>query len=53
MRNDLIKKTDDKKIPYQFFAVTFIWAWLLWLPLVLAGAGILPIGEDLAKALKI
>jgi CAAX protease family protein len=53
MRNDLIEMTSSKNIPYQFFVVTFIWAWLLWLPLVLAGLGILPIGEDLAVALTI
>lgn len=31
------------KFPYQFFLVTFLWAWICWLPLVLAGIGILPI----------
>lgn len=37
---------------YQFFVVTFIWSWLIWLPLVLAGAGILPLGKDLLSALS-
>ena len=32
--------------PYRFFVVTFIWSWLIWLPLVLAGAGILPLKND-------
>ena len=40
------------KFPYQFFVVTFIWSWLLWLPLVLAGAGILPLGKDLLSTLS-
>lgn len=53
MRNDLAKKAKNNEIPYQFFAVTFVWAWLIWLPLVLAGAGILPIGDDLLSALTI
>jgi membrane protease YdiL (CAAX protease family) len=39
------------KFPYQFFVVTFLWSWLLWLPLVLAGAGIIPISKDLQSAL--
>ncbi len=30
--------------------VTFAWSWLIWLPLVLAGAGILPLGRDLLSA---
>ncbi len=41
------------KFPYQFFVVTFIWSWLIWLPLVLAGAGILPLGKDLQSTLSI
>ncbi len=41
------------KFPYQFFVVTFAWSWLLWLPLVLAGAGILPMGKDLQSILNI
>ena len=37
---------EDKRFPYRFFVVTFAWSWLIWLPLVLAGAGIVlvPIG---------
>ena len=53
MRNTLAEKAESKKIPYQFFVVTFIWAWVVWLPLVLAGAGILPLGDDLAVTLTI
>ena len=40
------------RFPYQFFAVTFVWSWLVWLPLVLAGAGIIPLGKDLLSALS-
>jgi membrane protease YdiL (CAAX protease family) len=39
--------------PYQFFVVTFLWSWLIWLPLVLAGADIMPMGKDLLNALSI
>ena len=41
------------KFPYQYFFVTFIWSWLIWLPLVLAGLGILPLGRDLVSALSL
>jgi len=37
--------------PWRFFAITFLWSWMLWLPLALAGAGILPIGKDLLAGL--
>ena len=35
------------RFPYQFFVVTFTWSWLIWLPLVLIGTGVLPLGKDL------
>jgi membrane protease YdiL (CAAX protease family) len=57
MQNDLVTKTRNRSakhsIPYQFFVVAFTWSWLLWLPLVLVGSGILPIGKDLLSALTI
>lgn len=37
---------NKRGFPYRFFVVTFIWSWLIWLPLVLAGAGILPLERD-------
>lgn len=40
------------RFPYQFFVVAFGWSWLIWLPLVLAGAGIIPLGKDLLSALS-
>ena len=39
------------KIPYQFFVVTFTWSWLIWLPLILIGNGILPLGKDLLASI--
>lgn len=40
------------KFPYRFFVVTFIWSWLLWLPLVLACVGVLPLGTDFATKMS-
>jgi len=42
---------EQARFPYQFFTVAFGWSWLIWLPLVLASAGILPLGKDLLSAL--
>lgn len=41
----------QERFPYEFFVVTFLWSWLIWLPLVLAGAGIFPLDKDLLSAL--
>jgi uncharacterized protein len=41
------------RFPYQFFVVTFAWSWLVWLPLVLAGAGLLPLSQNLVSALSL
>ncbi len=35
----------DNKVPIRFFTVTFLWSWLFWLPFVLAGAGIIDLGD--------
>ena len=43
----------QSRFPYRFFVVTFTWSWLIWLPLVLAGAGILPLEKDLVSALSV
>ena len=43
----------DRRFPYQFFVVTFAWSWLIWLPLVLAGAGIIPLGKNLLSVLTV
>lgn len=36
--------------PYRFFVVTFAWSWLIWLPLVLASSGVLPLDINLVRA---
>ena len=41
------------RFPYRFFVVTFAWSWLIWLPLVLAGAGIIPFGKHLLSAVTV
>ena len=45
--------TGEERFPYRFFVVTFVWSWLIWLPLALAGASIIPIGKDLLGALTV
>ena len=40
------------RFPYQFFVVAFVWSWLVWLPLVLAGAGIIPLDKNLLSGLS-
>lgn len=40
-------------IPLRFFVVTFLWSWLLWLPLVLAGFKIIPMTHDFLFAITI
>jgi uncharacterized protein len=42
-----------RRFPYQFLVVTFAWSWLIWLPLVLAGAGIIPLAKNLPGALSV
>ncbi len=44
---------EDRHFPYQFFVVTFAWSWLIWLPLVLAGTGIIPLVKNLPGALSV
>jgi len=42
-----------EKFPFRFFIVTFLWSWLIWLPLVLAGFGIISLGKELLTAITI
>jgi len=44
---------EESGFPYRFFVVTFGWSWLVWLPLVLAGAGVIPMGSGLPAALTV
>ena len=44
---------EDRHFPYQFFVVTVAWSWLIWLPLVLAGTGIIPLVKNLPGALSV
>ena len=44
---------EEGRFPYRFFVVTFAWSWLIWLPLVLAGAGIIPLGTHLLSAVTV
>src|SRR5665647_609760 len=44
---------EEGRFPYRFFVVTFAWSWLIWLPLVLAGAGVFPLGKGLLAGLTV
>lgn len=41
------------QFPYAFFVVAFFWSWLIWLPLVLAGFGCLPLEEELLQKISV
>jgi uncharacterized protein len=42
---------ENETFPYRYFVVTFLWTWIFWLPLALAGLGILPLGAALVRNL--
>jgi uncharacterized protein len=42
-----------ERFPYRYFVVTFIWSWLIWLPLVLAGLGVLPAAGGFLEAARL
>jgi len=44
---------EKEKFPLRFFIVTFLWSWLIWLPLVLAGFKIIPITKELLTSITI
>jgi len=46
-----MSSNDNEKFPYRYFVVTFLWTWIFWLPLALAGLGILPLGADTVQNL--
>jgi uncharacterized protein len=41
----------NEGIPLRFFIVTFLWSWLIWMPLVLAGFGVLNIDKNLLSVI--
>jgi uncharacterized protein len=41
------------RVPLRFFVVTFAWSWIIWTPLVLAGLGVIDLGEDLRTLLPL
>lgn len=42
-----------ERIPIRFFIITFAWSWILWLPLVLCGFGIIPLSKDIFAAITV
>lgn len=44
---------DTDRFLIRFFFMTFIWSWILWCPLVLAGFGIISIPTKVLKSLNI
>jgi len=44
---------DTEKIPIRFFIITFSWSWILWLPLVLCGLGIIPLSKEIFSRITI
>ncbi|MGP8175599.1 MAG: lysostaphin resistance A-like protein [Terracidiphilus sp.] len=41
----------ESRFPYRFFVITFLWSWMIWLPLVLASFNILPMGKEFVTKL--
>lgn len=41
------------RVPMRFFVVTFLWSWVVWVPLALAGLGIVPLDVDLVAGLAV
>ncbi len=41
------------RFPYRFFAVTFVWSWIIWTPLVLGNFKIIPVSDKLLSILTI
>ncbi|MCA1784056.1 MAG: hypothetical protein ABR500_02360 [Dermatophilaceae bacterium] len=42
-----------ERFPFRYFVVTFAWSWLIWLPLVLAGMGVIHLRKDPLDALTV
>jgi uncharacterized protein len=43
----------SSRIPLRFFVVTFLWSWIIWAPLALAGLGVFQLDADLLTRLAI
>ncbi len=43
-------KHQEGRSPYKFFLLTFAYSWILWLPLVLDGIGIVDLGIEVSEA---
>jgi uncharacterized protein len=47
------KVDSPKRFPFRYFVVTFLWSWLAWLPLVLAGFGVIQFGSGFLDAARL
>jgi uncharacterized protein len=43
----------NEKIPLRFFVITFLWSWLIWMPFVLMGIGVLSINDNIMMPVRI
>ncbi len=41
------------RVPMRFFVWTFLWSWIVWAPLALAGLGVVPLDADLVASLAL
>jgi hypothetical protein len=44
---------DNIHFPLRFFLITFIWAWIIWTPLILANFRIIHVSDKLLSILTI
>lgn len=42
----------NDRVPIRFFLFTFLWSWIIWTPLVLAGLGVIRLDEELVARLS-
>ena len=43
----------NERFPLRFFVITFLCAWLIWSPLVLAGLGVIRLDEELSSFISV
>jgi uncharacterized protein len=41
----------NERVPIRFFLWTFLWSWVIWAPLVLAGLGVIRLDAELVARL--